>query len=74
MLGARETGTVLLGKTRLGAVGGSLGGRGGVFRHGLDGRLGDIGVVLGVTEELEEVLCGEDGLATVRHVMVLKSG
>lgn len=49
LLAAREAGTVLLGSSRLGAVGGGLGSRGGLLGDGLYGRLGDIGVVLGVT-------------------------
>lgn len=47
LLGARETGAVLL--ARLGAVGSSLGGRGGLLSDRLHRRLGDIGALVIVT-------------------------
>lgn len=47
LLGARETGAVLL--ARLGAVGSSLSGRDGVLGDSLHWRLGDIGALVIVT-------------------------
>lgn len=48
VLSGGETGATLLSGTRLGTVSGSLRGRGDVLGDGLDGRLGEIGVFIGV--------------------------